>query len=128
MVLPGGLFAVQCLVGRSGEFLLCHSDLQGHSCGALGDGADTGETAKPMAGREEVSGCEEVVGGRCGILSAPQLWETPTDLNLLAEIWSTGKAALCLYWEAVTAHMLQTFPENCSSPLLLWFAWPEHPW
>lgn len=79
--------------------MLCHSDLQGHSCGALGDGAERGEAAKPMAGREEVSGCEEVVGGLCGILSAPQLWETPADLNLLVEVLSTGKAALCFAGE-----------------------------
>lgn len=126
MVLPGGLLQPSALQGEVGSSCYMRAALQGHSCGALGDRADRGEAAKLVAGREEVSSPEEPVGGWCGILSAPQLRETPADLNLLAGLLlSAGKAALCSCWRGATAHMLQTFLENSFSPFLLWFAWPE---
>ena len=126
--LPGGLLQPTALQGEAGSSCYMTAALQGHSYGALGDGADGGEAAKPTAGREEVSVCEEPVGGWCGIQLAPQLRETSADLNLLARLLSAGKAALCSRWRGATAHMLQTFLETSSSPLLLRFAWPECPW
>lgn len=125
MVSPGGLLQPSALQGEVGSSCYMTAALQGHSCGALGDRADRGEAAKLVAGREEVSGPEEPVGGWYGILSSPQLRETPADLNLLAGLLSAGKAALYSCWRGATAHMLQTFLENSSSPFLLQFAWPE---
>lgn len=98
---------------------LCYvtAALQGHSCGTLGGEANGDDAAKPMDGREEVNSYEELVGGWCGILPAPQLRETPADSNLLVGLsLAARKAALCSHWRGATAHTLQTFLVSLAPP------------
>lgn len=105
-----GLPAAQ---GEAGSLLCMTGASQAHRDGVRRDRAGRGEAAKPTAGREEVSGCEALVGGWCGILSAPHLRETPADSSLLAGLLlAAGKAALCSHWRGATAHMLQSVPVN----------------
>lgn len=114
MASPGGLLQLSALQGEAACLCYVTAALQGHSCGALGDGACGGEAAKPIAGREEVSSRKEPVGGWCGILWAPQLWETPSDSNLLAGLLlAAGKFAL---WSGARTHMFQTFLETAPHP------------